>query len=137
VLLFNLGDLGYIPNMRRLLAIALLVILSSSLSAPLLALANDEGAEVPACCKVGGKHHCMMGSYPDHGGRQFATVGERCPSFPKVMAASIHPAYTAPPASAIYAQLQAHPACTAQVEAHHRISFDRSRQKRGPPTVSL
>ena len=64
---------------------------------------------------------------------------EKCPFFPhKGLAVTVQSHVIAPsPAGAFYADLQSHPACTAQPEARQRISFDQSSQKRGPPSARL
>lgn len=123
--------------MRRLLALALLVLFSSSLSGPLLAFSDQAADAVPICCKSGGKHHCMM-RVPDRSAeQQIASVSEKCPCYPRSMAASVGQFYASPAGAAIYAQVVSHPASHAQHEAQYRISFDRSRHKRGPPAFRL
>ena len=64
---------------------------------------------------------------------------ERCPFFPTSMISTTLQGHTLamPSSEAFYAALRSHPACSAQIEAYYRISFDRSRQKRGPPALSL
>jgi hypothetical protein len=61
---------------------------------------------------------------------------QRCPAFP------LAPAVTADTTGAfssgtgaIFAALVSHPAIQQQTEARARISFSRSRQKRGPPAL--
>lgn len=46
--------------MRRLLSILLLAAFALPLVAPLLALAQDPDANLPACCRRHGQHHCLM-----------------------------------------------------------------------------
>jgi|SRR5690348_15515065 hypothetical protein len=46
--------------MRRLLSILLLAAFALPLVAPLLALAQDPDAGLPACCRRHGQHHCTM-----------------------------------------------------------------------------
>jgi hypothetical protein len=114
----------------------MLLVFGSWLSAPLLALSSAEGG-VPVCCRAGGKHHCMLVTNDIGQGRQIGSVGERCPSFPRSIAASVNHIHPAPAAAVFYSALASHPACSAQAEAQLRISFDRTRQKRGPPQASL
>ena len=40
-------------------------------------------------------------------------------------------------ACGVFAGLVRHPAVAPQAEANYRVSYDRSRQKRGPPTLIL
>ncbi len=123
--------------MRRLLALALLVLLGSSLSGPLLAFSGPSDEAVPLCCKTGGKHHCMMRVSHSGSERQMASVSERCPCYPQSMVASAGQMYAAPAGAVFYAQVVSHPASHAQQQAQLRISFDRSRHKRGPPQIRL
>ena len=58
--------------MRRLAASLLLSLLCAGLTLPLL---QAQGADVPACCRRNGKHHCAM-LPPDNG---FRTVAASCP----------------------------------------------------------
>ena len=71
--------------------------------------------------------------------RQVSSSPEQCPFFPHaVLMVTGQKHFLAPsPAEVFYAALQSHPACYAQDEAHLRISFDRSRQKRGPPVTAI
>jgi hypothetical protein len=63
---------------------------------------------------------------------------EKCPFFPTSMILIIIQGHTLtmPSSGIFYAALRSHPACSAQIEACYRVSFDRSRQKRGPPPLS-
>jgi hypothetical protein len=62
---------------------------------------------------------------------------EHCPYFPGVTTA-VRSGWTALPAQqSIYAGLVSHPAVLAQTQSMWRISRDRSRQKRGPPSIFL
>jgi hypothetical protein len=58
--------------MRRLAACLLLSLLCAGLTPPLL---QAQGADVPACCRRNGKHHCAM--LPQGDG--FRTVAASCP----------------------------------------------------------
>jgi hypothetical protein len=112
---------------------SMLLLFSFALISPLLA-SDVVQANLPACCRRAGKHHCTM---PDAASQQSKSVGivaEKCPCIPAATAA-IHFLVLAPPATgAVFAGLVGHPAVHAQTAAQYRISFDRSRQKRGPPT---
>ncbi|HTV16047.1 MAG TPA: hypothetical protein VME68_15105 [Acidobacteriaceae bacterium] len=121
--------------MRRALAIFLLVGFSLPLIAPLLASTPD-GASLPACCRRNGKHHCMMGAAAmGNAPSRDATVAERCPyalfsgvtlMLPHALAATHRPIESADLAG---------PAATVrEALTGYRISADRTRQKRGPPS---
>jgi hypothetical protein len=121
---------------RRALAISLLLLFSFSLMAPVVSTDAAE-ARLPACCRRGGKHHCAMFSMGLQQGRSVSIIAEKCPYAPAALTAS-HLSVFAPPANdAVFAGLISHPAVHAQTAARYRISFDRSRQKRGPPSLSL
>jgi hypothetical protein len=124
--------------MRRTVAIFLLLIFGSFLSAPLLAASSNPSSNLPACCRRNGKHQCMMRMMEDDlGTRQVSAPPEKCPLFPHTLPVTRvqNHVIASGVAGAIYAALQSHPACQAQSEAQQRISFDRSRQKRGPPAA--
>ena len=66
---------------------------------------------------------------------QISAPAERCPYRPQAIAVA-HPNPLAhPSATADLVPLTTHPAGIAQTESLRRISQDRSRQKRGPPTI--
>jgi hypothetical protein len=67
---------------------------------------------------------------------QFRAPAEKCPYCPAAIVAAVHgKTFIAPPSQAIFAGLFAHPAVAAQTESKLRISLNRSRQKRGPPSL--
>jgi hypothetical protein len=127
---------SYTYPVRRALSISLLLLFSFLLISPLLG-SDVVQANLPACCRRAGKHHC---SFVDPGSQQTPGVGliaEKCPHMPAITAA-FHLSLFAPQASeALFAGLTAHPAIHAQTAAQYRISFDHSRQKRGPPALFL
>jgi len=127
-------------KMWRSVAILLLLIICSFLSAPLFAASSDLYGNLPACCRKNGKHHCIMRMsmeriLSDQPGHHLSAPFEKCPLFPE----------TTPPASIqthslmlvagriVDVGLRYQLSCTSQAEAQYRISFDRSHQKRGPP----
>ncbi|WP_263366573.1 hypothetical protein [Edaphobacter bradus] len=125
--------------MRKLLSILLLAAFGLPFVSPLFALGADGGGSLPVCCRRNGKHHCMMSTgerstLASHD-PQFRAPAEKCPYFPQALAAAHTNLYTAPTADVISAGLVSHPAGVAQTESKWRISRDRSRQKRGPPSV--
>jgi hypothetical protein len=121
---------------RRSLAISLVMLFSFLLISPLLA-SDAVDASLPACCRRAGKHHCAFTDGGTQQGRSIDLIAEKCPYAPGAPAA-FHLAAFAPPASdALFAGLVSHPSIHAQTAAQYRISFDRSRQKRGPPSLIL
>lgn len=67
----------------------------------------------------------------------FRAPADRCPYFPGMTVAVRSIWSGLPIEGSIYAGLVSHPAVVAQTQSMWRISRDRSRQKRGPPTLSL
>jgi hypothetical protein len=123
--------------LRKLFAITLLVLLGLPLVQPLFALTAKSEANLPACCRRNGKHHCMMSmaerSQLASRDPQFQAPAEKCPYCPTSVAVIHDNTFVPPTAQAIFAALIAHPAVVAQTESKLRISRNRSRQKRGPP----
>jgi hypothetical protein len=127
-------------SLRRLLSIALLVVFGLPLASPLFALSAQNEASLPACCRRGGNHHCMgmmAVSASSSKAPVFRSPVDHCPYFPGVTTA-VQTGWTALPVQgSIYAGLVSHPAVVAQTQSMWRISRDRSRQKRGPPSIFL
>lgn len=125
--------------LRKLYAILLLAVFSFSVLLPLFASAGQVEGDVPLCCRREGKHHCgmSMAERADAApkGSQFRAPVERCPFCLNALPAT-HPDGLSPGVSAsVFAALVSHPAGMAQTESKWRISRDRSRQKRGPPSI--
>jgi hypothetical protein len=122
---------------RRIVSITLLLLVSFPLISPLFA-ASTAGSTLPACCRRAGKHHCvmpeMMGDPASGKGIHFSALRERCPYSPATVQAAasdlLLPQNHGVHLSIPHANLALR---VAQEEAHYRISFDRTRQKRGPP----
>jgi len=116
--------------MFRASAILLLAVISFWLSAPAFASAESR---LPVCCRTKGAHKCAMKIAHL---RQGPAVSAKCACFPS--AGSLSAGGSAPvavPLRSIAAPLANQPAILAQTEAHFRISFARSQQKRGPPAL--
>ena len=92
-------------------------------------------ATLPVCCRRDGRHHCGMGSEGSAQGSSAGTVGEKCPYTPSASAFLVLPSFTPSTAASIFAGITRHPALSPQTDAQLRISFDRVRQKRGPPAL--
>jgi hypothetical protein len=120
--------------MRRAIAISLMMLFSWTLIAPLFAA--DAGANLPACCRRNGKHHCMMSRMRQQTANRkgFAAVSEKCPCRPASACAAHSPTYKPEAAGAFHAEAAFHPARAPRTEVYSQISFLRSHPKRGPPT---
>jgi hypothetical protein len=128
--------------MRQWTAILILVLFGGFYAAPLIAAASsDPEANLPACCRRHGKHHCaMMDAYlqaTSPGSPQVSATPQHCPFYPHgVPPGSLTLHAAPPPAAAHFAQLVSQPAIQAQTQALYCLSLDRARQKRGPPALS-
>jgi hypothetical protein len=121
--------------MRRLLALLLLAAFGLPVVAQALELTRDPAANLPACCRRHGAHHCAMNmGHPENA----PTFSMLCPSFPRTAA-------TAPAGTNAGLTITAQPmlaqsfilAPIARASAQRRIARERSRHKRGPPQLSL
>jgi hypothetical protein len=120
--------------MRRAIALLLMLVFSSMLMAPLFA--SDPDANLPACCRRHGKHHCMMQGMQGSDSRPgLAAVREKCPCFPARTAAVRSVQFVPGPGRLFHAA-----ACsgTLIVPASHtgvRASFLACYPRRGPPSL--
>lgn len=126
--------------LRKLVAITLLAIFGLPFAQSLFALTPKSDTNLPACCRRSGKHHCMMSMAEraqslDNKPR-FEAPKDKCPYAPATVAVSHHPTDGVATASVIFAELVSHPSVRAQTESKRRIAQDRSRSKRGPPTLA-
>jgi hypothetical protein len=120
---------------RRVLSIVLLIGFSLPLIAPLFASAAAE-ASLPACCRRNGKHHCAMTGMMGQSPSPYRTVAEKCPCAPFAGLALMLPHAFAPRGAANPAGWSvASAALVREAEAGYRISAERTRQKRGPPSL--
>ena len=127
---------------RRLLSILLFWATLFPLIAPALSTGAMGQSTLPACCRRGGAHHCAMSAAfrallqkQLDGTTRIAAPPEKCPYRPSSLAAA-HPQTPTLSSSATYVAFALHePSPAAQAECLRRISFDRSRQKRGPPSL--
>ena len=126
--------------MRQVTALAVLLVVLSLWGAPVVSAFTRGSPEdnLPACCRRNGKHHCTMQRTPDTGsGAAFTIPPQHCPMYPKGVIPSPTRVnlFTPAPSATFFAAVQSHPAFAPQIEARYRIAFDRSRLKRGPPTL--
>ena len=135
-------DLAYTNRcMGRLLAFLMLALIGLFQAAPLLALSSsDPEANLPACCRRNGHHHCAM---MDQDRRSAASDAQhqiqgRCPFYPRATTTPIFPIHAAPPSPALHSvHIASSPANHAQANPVCRLSLDRSSPKRGPPGILL
>jgi len=123
---------------RRVSAQFLLLVISLSLTTPLLLADSD--SKIAACCRRDGKHHCakMAGAHQveDSAGTVRVTAKATCPLFNGGKAApAVAGTAVAPPSFFESFALAIQIAKAPQAEAQGRISKSRSSQKRGPPAL--
>jgi hypothetical protein len=66
-----------------------------------------------------------------------SAIPRKCPAYPAAVTPIEHGDLSSHTASLIFAEIVSHPSVRTQTEARARVAFDRSRQKRGPPSYSL
>jgi hypothetical protein len=121
--------------MRRILATLLLGLFSVTLLPA--ALFADADSDLPACCRRGGRHQCAMSDMGDENapGTTVRAARSRCPMFPESASGVTSTLeYTPSPSAGLTIALVCMPVAESQAEALFRVSFARSRQKRGPPS---
>ena len=127
---------------RRVLSILLFWATLFPVIAPALSTGALGQSTLPACCRRDGKHHCEMSAearalllHEDNGSTRIGAPPEQCPYRQRSLAASHLQTLTSGAATthAAFTLRELSPA--AQAECLRRISFDRSRQKRGPPSL--
>jgi hypothetical protein len=98
------------------------------------AFASDEDSKLPACCRRAGLHRCAAILGAQTGSSGPAIHASPCANF---LGAAAAPTFakkafsTAP--QMVFASVASRPAARPQAEVLYRISFARTRQKRGPP----
>ena len=120
--------------MRRTIALALMMVFSWTLIAPVFG--PDADANLPPCCRRNGKHHCMMRMMERFGSNQKASRPSQrnAPASQPAPVPFILRAYNPETGKQIYAEVVRHRLSAPQTEAVYRVSFLRSHQKRGPPS---
>jgi hypothetical protein len=119
---------------RRALTLTLLLLFSLPLISPVLALTAGSDANLPACCRRNGAHHCTRPTHSNESsGPTLSAIPQRCPAYPAVVAPARHGDLSFHAASLIFAEIVSHPTIKLQTQARARVALDLSRQKRGPP----
>jgi hypothetical protein len=102
------------------------------------AFLTNDNSDVPACCRRLGAHHCSLIAKQLPVGVALKGVCDRYGRFPAVPAP---PEYSkaafAGVSRTLFAAVASRSTTAEQGQILYRVSFSRSRQKRGPPTLSL
>ncbi|MGA3190547.1 MAG: hypothetical protein ABSF22_25870 [Bryobacteraceae bacterium] len=122
--------------MRRALASLLLVLFTFPVID--LILRAETPSSLPACCRLSGKHHCSMDSARDSSSSPAVKpISQKCLYYPATISVSGEGNVALLSGrQAIFGSSLSQAAILAQTEARRRVSFTRSRQKRGPPALS-
>ncbi len=120
--------------MRRILSIALLLVFALPLVAP--ALGQTAQQRLLLCCRKGGAHHCIASATMEDG-QPAPTLREHCFASPSPGATGHAANWIIGAEATTAAAVEIDPLRVRQVEAGYRISFHRSRQKRGPPAFLI
>jgi hypothetical protein len=120
---------------------ALASLLLSVLTLPLLpAFVETAVSTIPACCRRNGKHHCAKTDDDSQAasGAALRAIDARCPLYPKT---SAQPSGSTPiqvsQASFVHDPVLSSPAAAERFENLRSTAYDRSSQKRGPPSLLL
>lgn len=130
-----IGRARKIDFMRRLLTLVLLAFFNAPLMTPLFALALSSDANLPACCRRNGAHHCAMQmAQSESNDPAFTSVPERCPAYPRpatlVRITHAQTRSEARSGTATAAVTHVMPA----TETRSKLAFASPYQKRGPPS---
>jgi hypothetical protein len=131
---------SYNHTVRRVLSFTLLLLFSLPLISPVLALTASSDANLPACCRRNGAHHCTRVTPPadsSDAGINLSAIPQHCPGYPAVVTSARHGDLCFHAAALIFAGIISHPTVKPQTQARARVALDISRQKRGPPTDLL
>ncbi len=125
--------------MRRfgsvLVALGLVLVFGLPLISPALASTSDE-SQLPACCRRNGKHHCAMSMAMGGVSSRYRMVSEKCPFSPFAHPQLMVPhAFLRNNAPAPHVRTAGPSFIVREAEAGYRTSADRTRQKRGPPSL--
>jgi hypothetical protein len=122
---------------RRLLALSLLLLFSFPLVSPLLALSANSEANLPACCRRNGVHHCEMKMQQANTSAHqvtISTISTKCPFYPRPATLVRHNDARLHTSTRLHAPLVHHATVKAHPYASVRVALDTAWQKRGPPT---
>ena len=122
--------------MRRLLSILLLAAFALPLVAPLLALAQDPDAGLPACCRRHGQHHCgMLDAGRDSSAHRVVAL---CPAWPQPAVPSpVGSHHFVSQTSSAAVSLRASFSPALPCDARHLTARELLHPKRGPPARLL
>jgi hypothetical protein len=117
-------------KMQRLLAVLLLSVIGFLPVSSTFTTASA-AQNLPACCRLLGKHHC---SAAHSGGKPgVRSKADQCPFAPSVSSAVVSVLAFPSPAFVLSQTTLDHWVASAQAQTLLHFAFDRNGQKRGPP----
>ncbi len=126
--------------MRRLLSLVLLLVFSLPLILPALALAQGPGANLPACCRRHGAHHCAMSmgaSTTPALGTNLSALPQHCPAYSALVTSLRHVDLAGPASPADFAEIVGRTTTGLRSAADSSATLNFSHPKRGPPSQLL
>jgi hypothetical protein len=117
-------------------AILLLAVFSFSLLIP--AFNSDRDANLPACCRRDGKHHCSksIGGDDFNSGASFQ-ANAKCPMHPGIVLPSISISGYVPPVASLAVPDNRRALPIGRYRTSFHILHARTHYKRGPPSLSI
>jgi hypothetical protein len=122
------------------MSITLLLLFCLPQIVPLFALGSTPESRLPACCRMHGKHHCMMSMEEMQAllsGNHFTPVPSKCPLFPKAVSPVPNQVLYFDQAAVLSDEFLSLPTQSRQPEASARVALEGARHKRGPPVALL
>jgi hypothetical protein len=122
---------------RRLLALSLLLLFSFPLVSPLFALSTNSDANLPACCRRNGVHHCQMKVQRSNTSAHqtiVTTISTKCPFYPGSAILVRHNDARLHAGTRLLLESVHHTTVKAPTYAPVQIALDTAWQKRGPPS---
>jgi len=121
--------------LRRISAILLLALFSFSLIG--FAFQSDPDANLPACCRRNGSHHCSLAAHRRSSGVGFSANGQ-CPMFPSfAVATATGTALRLTPRVSVFAPYSVSLFVPLLVSASRQGRFVSAHGERGPPSFLL
>jgi hypothetical protein len=129
-------QVSYNHDVRRILAISLLLLFSVTLISPLFALSTDAGGNLPACCRRNGTHHCALMTGEQSQGIQFSALQQRCPAYPRAITLNRRNEFSLKTSTDRSVEIVVHASGKTEATANAKTDSYGSQQQRGPPVLA-
>jgi hypothetical protein len=121
---------------RHLVALSAALYLVFALLSPLV-IAVADGPRMPVCCRRAGMHHCAGTAAISAGDGAAVSNGQRCPMWPRTLAASHVQVFAASPAQKAPASLAPQDSVATNNSESRRTARQLQLALRGPPVSHL